>query len=50
MKHQGLKVTKKKSTKRWKGLLAKEVLFISPSQYLVNPNPLVYKEDIGVGF
>ena len=47
MKHEGLEVTRRNSTKDGKDLLAKEVLFISPLQYLVNPNPLVYKEDMG---
>ena len=30
MKQEGLNMTRKKPTKRWKDLLAKEVLFISP--------------------
>lgn len=31
MKHEGLEVTRRNSTKDGKDLLAKEVLFISPS-------------------
>ena len=30
MKQEGLNMTRRKPTKRWKDLLAKEVLFISP--------------------
>ena len=43
MKQEGLNMTRRKPTKRWKDLLAMEVLLFSPY-------PLVYKEDIGVGF